>query len=521
MSRTICVVSEGAPEVDDRPAAVAAPMRRLFVLGALVLIVAGGAAARFADLGTNPGGLYPDEAAEGLSARLILENHDYRPVFVPEDGGREALYAYSLAVGFGVGGQSIEVIRAVAAFWGVLGIIGVWLLVRRFGTAAGLAAAAWAAGSLWLIAISRDGMRNTISPLFGSISLLFLIAWVDRPSRTMAIIAGATCAITSLYTYNPLKMLAILAFLWILWLRYSDRPVYDRLARHAPAFMVSFAVLAAPMVLAAFQDPQAFFGRAIGVTVFNPSLVPEEDYVTHLVRTLGQFAFFGDPNPRHDVAGLPILGIPMAVVALIGIWVLWRGRSKPSHSLLLLAFPVFLLPQLIATEGGSPHFLRGLGLAAPIAVAVGLGAQELWDRLVATLTGRRWAAAAARGTATALLGGLLLAVGIGSATAYLLRPVADRYDPFTHDLVAMAELAVSGSDAVVADEFSAYTVSFVRRDVLIIRPGTSLADPTIQRVLARSVVELRAAVGEAAAGSAEPVAWDPAGQPRVWAAAVR
>lgn len=76
----------------------------------------------------NPGGLWPDEAAEALSARLILDDPTYRPVFLPEKGGRESPFAYSLAVGFAVGGQTVAVVRAVAAFWGVLGIIGIWLL---------------------------------------------------------------------------------------------------------------------------------------------------------------------------------------------------------------------------------------------------------------------------------------------------------------------------------------------------------------------------------------------------------
>jgi len=415
------------------------------------------------------------------------------------------------------------VVRAVAAFWGVLGIIGVWLLARRFGTGAGLAAAAWVAGSLWLIVVSRDGMRNTISPLFGALGILFLIAWSDRPSRNMALIAGATAAIVSLYTYNPLKLLVVLAFLWVLWIRYSDPPTYRRMAVHAPAFMVAFAVAATPMVAVAITNPQAFLGRVIGATVFNPALVPENDAITHVVRTLGQFVFFGDPNARHDVAALPLLGLPSAILAIIGIAVLWRGRRQPSHSLILLAFPVFLIPQLIATEGGSPHFLRGLGLAAPLAVAIGLGAQDLCRRLAIVLSSRaRWSRSTSNLVAASLVGLLFLAVGIGSASTYLQRPVADRYAPFTYELVAMAELARPGSDAVVVDEFGGYTVRFIRDpSPLLIAPGQRLDAPAIDRVLARTREELQAAVGEEAAANAVAVAWNPLGQPTVWAAPAR
>ena len=496
-------------------------VKRLLVIAALCLIVLGGAAARFVDLGTNPGGLYPDEAAEGITARQILADPGYRPVFVPEDGGREALYAYSLAVGFGVAGESVDVIRGVAAVWGVLGILGIWLLVRRFGTGAGLAAAAWVAGSLWLIAISRDGMRNTMTPVLEAFSFLCLIAWVNRPSRSMALIAGASLAIASLYTYNPLKLLIVLVAVWLLWLRASDRPAYDRAVVHAPAFVIAFAIVAAPMVAAAISDPQAYLGRAIGVTVFNSALVPQEDLIGHVVRTLGQFGFVGDPNARHDVDALPLLGIPLTFVALVGVAVLWRGRRGPENSLVLLAFPVFLLPQLIATEGGSPHFLRGLGLVVPLAIAIGLGAQALGERMAAVLSSGRWSAVTGRAVSTTIVAALFLAVGVMSVSVYLHRPVAERYAAFSYDLVSMSDMAIRGADAVVVDEVSAYTVSFLAPQVTILRPGEALTNPAIERVLARSIDELKAAVGDAAAANAVAVAFGPAGQPTVWAAPAR
>ena len=48
--------------------------RRLIVASVALLIIAAAAAVRLADLGNQPGGLYPDEAAEGVTASRIL--HD-------------------------------------------------------------------------------------------------------------------------------------------------------------------------------------------------------------------------------------------------------------------------------------------------------------------------------------------------------------------------------------------------------------------------------------------------------------
>ena len=483
--------------------------RRWLVAAALLLILAGAAFARFQDLHTNPGGLYPDEAAEALSGRQILREPAYKPVFIPENGGREALFAYTVATGFAVAGDSVDTLRGVAALWGVAGVLAIWLLARRFGTGAGLAAAAWAAGSLWLIAISRDGMRNTIVPFFGSIALLALITWADKPSRRTAILTGAVTALASLYTYQPLKLLPVLALLWLLWMRRGDRATFAKLRPTMSAAAIAFAVVALPMAIAAVQHPQAWLGRAIGVTPFNPGLTGQEDVITHTLRTLGMFTTFGDPNARHDVGGLPLLGWPLAILALIGLRAAWRFRGHAQFSLVLLALPLMLIPGLIAIEGGSPHFLRALGLAAPLAVVIGLGAQWVADRIV-LLRGRVLAAGA--------FAALFLALGLASTWTYLSRPVADRYGPFSYDLVSIAPLARPGIDGAQLDPFSALTVQYLTDGKALIGEGHVLSRPTVLRVIGTTADGLEPfRMGIVGAAPPYPIAWDPSGQPTVWA----
>ena len=492
---------------------------------ALIAILLGAIAARFVDLEVNPGGLFPDEAAEALSAREILRDPTYRPIFIPWNGGREALYAYSVAAGFAVGGESEITLRAVAALWGVLGVLGIWLLARRFGTGAGLAAAAWAAGSLWLIAISRDGMRNTITPVFCALALLALAALADRPTRRMAVIAGATMALATLHTYQALKLLPLLALIWLLWLRRVDRSAYRGLIAQAPAFLVSFAIVSAPMIVFAISDPQAYLGRVVGVSAFNPALA-DTDVVAHVLRVLGMFAFTGDPNPRHDVAGLPLLSWPLALLAIIGVGALWRRRHEAGPVLILLSLPVFMIPPLIAIEGGSPHFLRALGLAAPLAVTVGVGAQAVARRLATLLTRAARPPGMTQPTAVAVsagaIGALLVALGIGSTWTYLHRPEVDRYAAFSGDVVAMALLSRPSADLVIVNDFDLYTVRFVQDDpgLAHIQPGKPIATAGIDRVLALSLEELRLGLGVETAAQAEAVAWDPLGQPTVWAVAL-
>jgi len=479
----------------------------VLIAGCLLVIVAAAAFFRFVDLGVNPGGLYMDEASEGLSAQRILHDPSYRPVFLPEGGGREALFAYLVAGVFRFAGETAVALRATAAGIGVVAVFGVWILARRFGVVAGLIASAWAAGSLWLICVSRDGMRNTLVPLFAAIAFASLLAWQDRPGRTTAILAGVTTSVAALYTYQPLKLIPLLLVLWLLWLRRVNRPAYAAMRPTFLAFAAAFLVVAAPMVAAAAADPVSYFGRAAGVA-FGPE--SGNDLVGHLLRTLGMFAITGDPNPRHDVAQLPLLGWPLFVVAAFGVRRLLRHSRDPAHALLLWSLPVFLLPPLIATEGGAPHFLRALGLAAPLAVTIGLGVSELRDQVHT-----RWGNGPAR-VLLVVAAVAMLIVGAGSARAYLQRSVADRYDAFRYDLVAMAE-AAKPADTVILDDYRATVIRFLAAQHLpeIVAPGTPIL-PARGRVFAVSRDDLRVALGSDAARRAVPLAEDPAGKPTVW-----
>jgi len=266
------------------------------------------------------------------------------------------------------------------------------------------------------------------------------------------------------------------------------------------------------MLYVALTDPANYFGRGAETSLFNRGNA-HDSLVTHVVRTLGQFAFVGDPNARHNVGGSPLLSWPLAALAVVGAVVAWRRRRDPPYLLVLLGMVVFLLPPLLATEGSAPHFLRNLGLAPYVGALVAIGGVALVTEL--TRRWRRWGWAA--GVAGLTAG--LVATGAITANAYFSRPVQDRYGAYSFALVALARAADHGpSTAVIVDDYSAFDVDFLDagRPPTQFRPSTKITDLSrYSRVVAGSRSDLAHAVGSTAANQAVVTARDPRGSPVV------
>ncbi|MHB8508099.1 MAG: ArnT family glycosyltransferase [Candidatus Dormibacteria bacterium] len=493
--------------------------RRILELVVLAAIVAVAAGLRMWALDSQPGGLYPDEAAEGYDAQRLLHQPGFHPVFFPDDGGREALYAYVVAIAFRVAGESIPVLRATSAIIGVLAVVAMYAWLRRRGPGVALGGAAWAAGSLWLVCVSRDGMRNILVPLAGVLALWAMAAWAERPTGQRAVVAGAAIGL-GLWTYQPLKLLPVLMLAWLLWTRARDPERWGVMRPMLGRVVAAYLVVGAPMILTAVVHPANYFGRAVTVTVVQHA--GANGFLEHTLRTLLMFPLTGDPNARHDVAGLPLLGWPLTALAALGVVVAWRRRREPFFSLLLLSIPVFLVPPLVATADPAPHFLRSLGLAAPIAALVGHGCAE-----AARLAQRRVPAQLPAGA----LGALLVALMVGSGVAYFGRPVSARFDAYSFNLLQLARAARSpGLDVVLLDDYDATDVRFVdaaeveRGSVQVVDPGPGAALPARRpgqecAVLARSPGDISRAYGDALATGASAVAFDPAGHPSAWLSA--
>jgi len=468
---------------------------------------------RFAALRHQPG-LFPDEGAEAWDAHRLLTVAGFHPVFFDDDAGREALYAYLVAAAFRVFGESVFILRAVSAALGVAGVVATGFALRHFGRPVALAGMAWTAGTLWLVCVARDGERNVLVPLFAALALAALITWSRHPGRLSAIIAGLVVG-AGLWTYQPLKLTPVLVLAWLFWLRRVNRDRYRSLKGDLGVMVGAYLLVAAPMLWTAVVDPVNYFGRALITSPLN------SDYgfaglPIHVLRTLGMFGFAGDPNPRHNVNALPLLSLPLFVLAVLGTHRAWQNRRSSAHSLLLIGMLVFMIPPLLAVEGGSPHFLRSLGIAPFLAGLIGLGVLESYERagtLVRHPVGLQRVVLAGCTT-------LFAVTALASGQAYFERSAAALYRPYSGNLV---QLASAGRDqagtAVVATTYDSVDILFLDlgAEPTLVPPGVVIDDPgRYTEILGLSQADLAGVVGPDLARSATAVAWQPDGQPSVW-----
>ena len=404
-------------------------------------------------------------------------------------------------------------LRSTAAAVGVAGVIAIYFATRRFGRWPALAAMAWAAGSLWLICVSRDGFRVILVVPVGALALATLVRWGDRPGRGWAIAAGAAAGL-GLWTYQPLKLAPLFVVAWVLWVRHADRERYMRIRAGLGWALAAYVVVAAPMLYTAVTDTANYFGRGAGVTVFNPESGSPDSYPVHILRTLGMVLVTGDPNQRHDINGLPLLGPVLFIPFAFGVWRAWRLRADHAHAVLLIGLVVFLIPPLVANEGGAPHFLRSLGMAPFYAALIGVGCLEL-RRAAAAVAGSR-----GRQVTTAASAVALVLLGVLSITTYLTRPVSARYDAYSFAIVQLAAAADRGAGTVaIIDDYNAFDVRYLDFDntPTLVAPGRRLPNPDVYSlVVARSPGDIARATDAVTAARAQVAARDPDGRPAVW-----
>lgn len=84
---------------------------------------------RFWQIGNLPGGLFPDEAANGLDVNSIFQG-DIQP-FYERGNGREALFFYFIALAVSIFGRTPFSHHLVSAGFGFAAVLATYFLTKR------------------------------------------------------------------------------------------------------------------------------------------------------------------------------------------------------------------------------------------------------------------------------------------------------------------------------------------------------------------------------------------------------
>jgi len=356
--------------------------KKIIVL--LLIILAIATFFRFWSLGSIPPGLYPDEAINGNNAITSLETGNYK-LFYPENNGREGLFIWFLSLSFKVLGVSIVALRVVPAVFGVLTVLGLYFLTKillekidRNAKLIALLSSFLLAVSFWHVNFSRIGFRAILVPFLLVFGFYFLNKAFIEKKWAFSAVSGIFLGL-GFYTYISYRFVIFLFLLnVIVWWFFSKKEQFIKIT--AFCIIITF-IVALPLGIYFLKNPQDFFGRASGVSVFsqeNPIYKLGKSLVFHL----GMFNVYGDGNWRHNFAESPHLLWPVGILFLLGLIFSIKDliiglKNKNNHKIIAFSFLIgwflfFLLPGVLSYEG-IPHALRVIGVIPPVYIFSGIG----------------------------------------------------------------------------------------------------------------------------------------------------
>jgi len=355
-----------------------------------------------------------DQATYGLDVLDILDGA--RPVFLPSNFGREALFSYLITLVYLVVGDPALAVYVTSALAGVLAVPAVYwaaeeLLATQEGALAhygSLIAALAIAVSYWHLSWSRLGMRVILVPLLAAL----VVATQWRGFRTGSRWAYAACGASlglSLHTYQAARALPLLVLLGFAYHAWSRRSVSRRDLLRLGLVLGIALVVFAPLGVYFLTHPGSS-GLRIGQTLV---VNDEQDVgsnlrvlVTRARDTLLAFSIRGDTDARVSIPGRPALNPVFSALFWLGVVVSLLRLRDPRYLYLLTWLGGLTAPAALAQYGAFTK--RALGATPAIAMLIAVGCLAPWDWVHTWLARHR--PSRERGASTALT--VLLAIGL-------------------------------------------------------------------------------------------------------------
>ena len=227
-------------------------------------------------------------------------------------------------------------------------------------------------------------MHGGTTPMFELAALGLLLRALRRGRLRDYTWTGLAVGI-GLCFYVPFRVFPVIVVVFLLHQAIVEKGFLHSSWRGLLVMALATLLAVAPVAQFALHDPDTFWGRTRWVSVFVKTPATSwQGIAESTVKHLTMFNYRGDPNPRHNLAGEPMLDPLSGALMVLGVGVcLWRGR-QPRSLLLPIWLGIMLLPGIFSQSDEAPHSLRAIGSmpAAYLLAMVPLdGLIHAWARL--------------------------------------------------------------------------------------------------------------------------------------------
>lgn len=354
-----------------------------------------------------PPALFGDELDVGYQAYSLLKTgqdlygNSWSTLLHSLSEYRAPLFIYSDIPFVAIFGLNEWGVRLVAAFWGILGVLGIYLLVRKlFNQRLGLLSAFFLAMSPMSIHYSRASFEVTMLVAFLIFGTYFFLKGLEN--RGYLVAAAAIFGLTP-YIYSTAVVFLPIFFL-IISLIFSKR-----IKANKANFSLLLVILLVVLIPYMFQIISGTAGNRFSlISIFSnkdlkekvtllqqreqlplelqrffhnkPTVILQNFSMNYLRAFSPEFLFLqGDPNFRHSVHEMGEMYSYEIVLLLLGFWVVLKFGVKWEVKWLILGWLLISpIPASLTYDGGF-HATRDFLMLPPLVILISLGANSLWE----------------------------------------------------------------------------------------------------------------------------------------------
>ena len=386
--------------------------KKLLFLTVLLAIVL-----RIYALDRIPPSLFSDEVDVGYQAySLFKTGRDYSGNFLPIHlksfaDFRAPLYIYFTIPFVAIFELSEWAVRLPAAIFGILSVILLYFLAikLKFNSWVALLSSFSLAISPWSIHYSRAGFEVSLMLLLIILGLWLFLKGLEKEIYFILSLSAFTLAV---YTYSTAKLFIplfglALAFIFkkqlfklslkwkigiIIFLTLLSMPlVFDTVSGKA-GYRFSYTNIFADPTIPKEIDVQRNIDTGSKKIGMQPTILSKinhnkvlsfwDSYLKNYLSSFStQFLFLdGDPIRRHSVGKMGQFYLFEAVTIFIGLFILFRTKTKAKPILLIWLF-LAPIPASLTVEGGN-HATRLILLLVPLLILSGLGLETTFKYLL-------------------------------------------------------------------------------------------------------------------------------------------